>query len=304
MVREILLQHGVRPKWESAHDWVSKDVKTELNSGNGVTLTIHIAAYRLHLVDLKRCCKRTGRSPLTVREQVLWMVNSITTTDPSLNAHIAQINGDLTGIRMNFEAAATHLMLTDPVERTSVKSKRRRILNPSISLLAGRGESGVDFRWHNQNEFKELTQDKKDELSAWRNTAAGKASMEAAKTKFKAKRDEKKQKQEGGGGNNGGLDKNDKGADILSNKKLQKKFQVAVAKASKKIVAASIEAKKAEVAAVDLSLEAVIKRRGDKTPVISATLVKDDDEAAAEKKFTQQQTKIKLSLSRPVPTKW
>ena len=60
------------------------------------------------------------------------------------------------------------------------------------------------------------------------------------------------------------------------------------------MVAASVEAEKAEVVAVDLSLEAAIKRRSDKTPVISATLV-EDEEAAAEKKFTQQQIKIKLS---------
>ena len=235
------------------------------------------------------------------------MVNSITTTDPLLIAHIAQINGDPSGMGVNFEKAATHLMLADPVERTAVKSKRRRdTRNPSISALAGRGELGVDFRWHNRNEFKALNSDQKDELSAWRNTAPGKKSMEEAKAKFKAKRDAKKQKQEGGGGNAGGGDDKAKGtqdADILSNKKLQKKFQAAVVKASKKMVAASMEAEKAEVAAVDLSLEAVIKRRSDKTPVISATSVVEDDEAAAEKKFTQQQTKIKLSAVKSRLTK-
>ena len=77
---------------------------------------------------------------------------------------------------------------------------------------------------------------------------------------------------------------------------MQKKFQSAVVKASKKTVAASIEADKAEVAAADLSLEAAIKRRGGSdAPVISAKSVVVDDEADAEKKFTQQQTKIKLS---------
>ena len=191
---------------------------------------------------------------------VLRIVNSIITTDPLLIAHIAQINRDPMGIGMNFEATATHLMLADPVERTSVKRKRIRTLNPSILSLAGREESGVDFQWHNRHEFKELTQDQKDELAAWRNTTVGKAAMESAKAKFKAKRDAKKQKKEGGRGNTGDLDDKDKGADILSNKKLHKKFQVAVAKASKKMVAALIEAEKAEVAAVDLSLEAAIKR--------------------------------------------
>ena len=296
VVRTILLQHGGRNKWEVAHDQVLKDVKTEWSSANGVkTLTLHIGAYRQRVVDLKKCCKHTGRSPPTVREQVLWMIGSIETTDPLLIAHIAQINGDPTGMGMNFEAAATHLMLADPVARSAVKSKRKRSGNPSISALAGRGETGVDFRWHNRNEFKALSSNQKDELSAWRNTASGKKAMEEAKATFKAKHDAKKQKQEGGGGNAGsGDDKAKEKEDILNNKKLQKKFQVAVAKASKKMVAASIEAEKAEVAAADLSLEAAIKRRSG-TPVISATSVEEDVDEKDEKKFTAQQTIIKLA---------
>ena len=68
--------------------------------------------------------------------------------DPLLIAHIAQINGDPSGMG-NFEMAATHLMLADPVERTAVKRRRKDKWNPSISALTGRGESGVAFRWHN-----------------------------------------------------------------------------------------------------------------------------------------------------------
>ena len=120
--------------------------------------------------------------------------------------------------------------------------------------------------------------------------------MESAKAKFKVKRDAKKQKQEGGRGNSGGGDDKAKGADILSNKKLQKKFQAAVVKASKKMYAASMEAEQAAVTASDLSLEAAIKRQSDKNvPVISATLVVEDvdDEVAADKKFNEQQKKIK-----------
>ena len=161
---------------------------------------------------------------------------------------------------MNFEGAATHSMLADPVEKSKVLKRKARTSNPSISsTLAGRGGTGVDFRWYNRDEFKGLNQDQKDESSAWLTTAVGKAAMDAVKAKFKAKRDTKKQKQEGGGGNSGVGDDKAKGADILSNKKLQKKFQAAVVKASKKMVDASMEAKKAEVAAADLSLEAAIK---------------------------------------------
>ena len=109
---------------------------------------------------------------------------------------------------------------------------------------------------------------------------------------------QRSRKQEGGGGNTGSEDDKAKKEkeDILKNKKLQKKFQVAVAKASKKMVAALIKPEKAEVAAADLSLEAAIKRRSG-TPVISATSVAENVDALenAEKKFTAQQTMIKLA---------
>ena len=87
---------------------------------------------------------------------------------------------------------------------------------------------------------------------------------------------------------------------ILGNKGVQKKFQKAVAKASKKMVASSLEAEKAEISAMDSSLKAAIQRQsnaGGKTPIISSTSVKenDDEAAATEEKFTQQQTRIKLS---------
>ena len=91
---------------------------------------------------------------------------------------------------------------------------------------------------YNRDEFKLLNQDQKHKLSAWRTSAVGKAAIDAVKAKFKAKRDAKNQKQEGGGGNAGGGDDKAKGADVFSNKKLQKKFQAAVVKASKKVVAA------------------------------------------------------------------
>ena len=117
VIREMYLQYGGCTKWENAHDAVMSTLKTNRNSANAnKTLTNHIATYRVNLVDVKRCCKRTGRSPPTVREQILWMVGSIITANPLLTAHIAQINGDPLGLGMNFEGAATHLMLADPIE--------------------------------------------------------------------------------------------------------------------------------------------------------------------------------------------
>ena len=143
-----------------------------------------------------------------------------------------------------------------------------------------------------------MDQNQKDELFAWRTSAEGKAAIEANQTKLKAERNAKKQKRGGGGGNAGGGDDTaaEKAKADKATKKVQKNYQAAVAKVAKQLVASSIEAERAECAAADLSLEAAIKRRGnDPAAKISATSVVEDDEAEAEKEFTQSQTKIKLS---------
>ena len=167
------MQYGGRSKWERAHDLSMSNMKIKWNSANSnKNLTLHIAFFRQTWVDLKYCCKHTGRSAPTARERVLWMLESIVTVDPLLIAHIAAINGDPNGKGMDFELAATHLMLADPVERKAAilnnnsKRKRNGITVSSAQVLSGRGESGVDFRWHNRKEFRELTQNQKDELSA------------------------------------------------------------------------------------------------------------------------------------------
>ena len=302
VMREIATQHGGRVKWERAHDQSMKETKNEWSSANAnKTLTLHIASLRQTMVDLKNSCKHTDRSPPSVREQVLWMISSINTSDPLLIAHIAQINGDPAGMGMNFELAATHLMLADPVERATVRSSKRKRNGITVSALSGRGESGVDFRWHNKNEFKALTSDQKDELSAWRNTPPGQKSMKEAREKFKAQMAAKKLKKEEGGGS---ASSNDKASEKQNNKKLQKKFQVSVVKAAKKMVAESMEAEKAEVAAADQSLDAAIKRRAG-AAVISATSVGEDENALenADKKFEAQQAIVKLSSVKARLTK-
>ena len=301
VIKEMYMQHGGRTKWENAHDSTMIQLKTMWNSSTGTkTLTNHIAAFRVNMVDIKRCYKRTGWSTPIEREQVLWLVGLIIATNPLLTAHIAGINDDSNGLGNNFEAAAMHLMLADPVEKHKVKGKRSG--NPSISsALAGRGKTGVDLGWYNRDEFKQLDQAQKDELILWRSSAEGKAVILANKTKLKAKRNANKQKtggeegnkSSGGGGDDVAADKAkaDKAA-----KKLQKNYPAAAAKAAKQLEASSMEAERAECAAADLFLEAAIKRRGgDPAAKISATSVIEDDYAVAEKDFTQNQTKLKLS---------
>ena len=190
-------------------------------------------------------------------------------------------------------------MLSDPIEK-HVKSKKSEGTLIS-SALTGRGSTGVNLCWYNRDEFKQLTQEQKDESILWQTSAEGKVIIKANKNQLKADCNVKKRKFEGGGGSSnkagGGGDngKADKAKSDKAEKVLQKKYQAVVAKAAKKLVASSIEAERAESAAANLSLEAAIKRQGGDSVEISATSVIKDNEAVAEKELTQKQTQIKLS---------
>ena len=212
-------------------------------------------------------------------------------------------------------------MLADTIEK-HVKSKRFGGVSIS-SVLARRGNTGVDLRWYNQDESKQLNQAQKDELILWQTSEEGKTIIKANKNQLKAEHNAKKRKSEEEGGNSnksggGGDDKkteskadkaqadkaqvdkakDDKATDDKAEKTLQKKYQAAVVKASKKLVASSIEVERAECTAADLSLEAATKRRGDDSTKISATSVIQEDDAVAREEFTQKQTQIKLSTAK------
>ena len=175
------------------------------------------------------------------------------------------VNADLTGLGNSFKDTTTHLMLVDYIEGKRHSSRSGAGVSIS-STLAGRDDTGVDLRWYPNDEFKQLSMEQKDELIVWRQSDKNQAYIKAGKDKVKvnwlANKKKRSEKREGGNSNgkrNGSTDGKE-----INKVKHQKKYQVVVAKAAKKLVASSIEAEKAEYNAVDASLEAAIKRRGTK----------------------------------------
>ena len=61
VIKSMYLQHGGCTKWEKAHDSRMTQLNTKWNSANGNrTLTNHITMFRVAIMDVIRCCKRTG----------------------------------------------------------------------------------------------------------------------------------------------------------------------------------------------------------------------------------------------------
>ena len=257
VMRSITKQHGGTAKWEKAHaSLIVASKKTWKSTGN-ITLTEHIASFRVTMSKITKACKHTTNTPPTSREQVLTLLASIETTESLLQAHIAQINGDPNGKGSDFEETATHLMLADPVEKHKSKQTKKVTIS---SLLAGRGTTGVDLRWYPNAEFRKLSDDQRNELMEWRKTPEGESAMKRSLEEARKKRKHNPNPcggRGGGGGNN----------DTPSKKKQRiQKFETAVAKATEAKVAAAVASYESEEqgdAKFDAGLASAIERLND-----------------------------------------
>ena len=118
--------------------------------------------------------------------RVGYLLDNIETTDPLLNATMAQIRTDKddvaqTGLRYSFEEAVTTLTPSDPVARRRIGKNRldgvaaadvEATISPvdadGTKIRVGIGKTGVALRWHVGPEYAKLPKDQKDELRRWR----------------------------------------------------------------------------------------------------------------------------------------
>ena len=272
--------------WEKAHEKLIGLLKKKWKSTGNITLTEHIASFRGIIAKIVRACKHTDHTSPTEREQVLLIINSIDTTESLLQAHISSINGDPTGRGSSFESTATHLMLADPVERNQSKQSRKISIS---STLAGRGSgTGVDLRWYPNWEYKKLDDKEKKELGDWRKTPAGEAAM-------KKSREEAAKKRKPKSGSPGGDGANDNSA------KRQKKFDKAVQKQAKQIVASAMEADEQDYAEFTARIDAAIKKRSETSVSVAevrAAEVPKEDSTEPEAKESQRAVKLASIMRR------
>jgi hypothetical protein len=102
----------------------------------------------------------------------------------------------ITGKRNNFEAAASHLLLYNPVAKKRTSGQKRgsgEISEPTGEILSfgtkeGIGHTGVHLRYHKPEEYVTLSKEQTDELQAWRMTPEGKKTSKRSKGKEKGQK--------------------------------------------------------------------------------------------------------------------
>ena len=137
--------------------------------------------------------------------RVGFLLEGIQCSDPGLQAAMASIKTDNgpEGMSNNFEATAAHLLPYDPVAKKRSSGQKRgsaqiaSVMDPSPTTTKklSIGKTGVHLRYYKTGEYRNLTNEQKEELKEWRannpNTfkaGSKKAKKEAKKSKSSMKK--------------------------------------------------------------------------------------------------------------------
>jgi hypothetical protein len=157
-------------------------------NGRNYSLEKHVSNHRQAADDLNDCSNHITLPVPDQSQRVEYLIDSITCADSTLQASIGLIRSNVNNMRENFELAANILIEVDPYRRTQRQSGKPPAQVSAIDFASGRGDTGVDLRWHTPTEFKTLSQEQKDELVAWQKTSDGKQVLQKSKEENRVKR--------------------------------------------------------------------------------------------------------------------
>lgn len=143
-------------------------------NGRSFPLEQHISNHRTAIDDLTDCAQHINNAVPDITQRVEYLLESINCQESSLQAAMGNIRADTNNMRSNFEMAASHIIEIDPYRRSSRQGGTGKTATVSSVTFAGRGNTGVDLRWHTRKEFSSLSNEQKDELVAWQKTKEGK----------------------------------------------------------------------------------------------------------------------------------
>ena len=144
-------------------------------SGNQFPFESHVSKHRKAHDQIVECSTHIACQIISAEQKVEYLLDSITSNDNTIQATLALIRSNPV-LRADFEQAASNLIEIDPFKKNRGNGTGKRphynISDASgIAFQGGRGESGVDLRWHSRKEFNKLTSAQKDELNSWLKTS-------------------------------------------------------------------------------------------------------------------------------------
>lgn len=181
-------------RWETEitkYDGILHEAKWK-GTGNQ-TLENYISIHRNAYQHLCAAAEHVPHQLPNAHTRVKHLLQGIISSDARLNAAIAYVQADA-AIKGDFERASAQIQPHCPITKRLAGSKRTNVeisatdanIDAHVGAvnggLTGRGpNTGVHLRYHTTQEYKKLTKEQKEELLAWRKTAAGQASIAAGK---------------------------------------------------------------------------------------------------------------------------
>jgi hypothetical protein len=158
-------------------------------NGRNYSLEKQVSNHRQAFDDLNDCSNHITVTAPDAAQRVEYLIDSIVCPDSTLQAAIGLIRSNVNNMREDFELAANALIEVDPYKRAQrPPSGRPNAQVSAIDFGSGRGDTGVDLRWHTPNEFKSLTNEQKQELITWQRSPDGKSSLKKSREDHKSKR--------------------------------------------------------------------------------------------------------------------
>jgi hypothetical protein len=177
-------QYAGRDKWEAEIKRHEQLLHTRLWKGqSNFTLERFIAQHRNAFVSMQAAAEHVTYQLPNEHSRVGYLIDAIQCNDAGLQAAMASVKTDqaVTGMRNDFEAAATHLLPYDPVQKKRVDHAGGKRSPADISdttgedanvssfgTKKGNGSSGVPLRYHTKVEYDLLDKAQKEELREWR----------------------------------------------------------------------------------------------------------------------------------------
>ena len=123
-------------------------------TGNSYELETHVSNHRQAYDDLRECSTHITVPVPSDPQRVEYLIDSINSKDSTLQYSIGLVRANTNNTRNNSEGAANILIETDPYRRPTRTNTRDANVS-AIDFSAGRGNTGVDLRFHPKHKFLE-----------------------------------------------------------------------------------------------------------------------------------------------------
>ena len=171
----IRSQHAGDDKWDKLIREADELIHNRVWKGlNNFTLESFIQQHRQSFVDMQMASQHVQYQLPNDHTRVGYLLDAIKSTDPGLQAAMAQIrSNDVT--RANFEEAVSYLLPYDPVvakrkaKRGSGQISSAEVGSTDADKPTGIGpKTGVHLRFYEEEEYHQLSTEQQDELRQWR----------------------------------------------------------------------------------------------------------------------------------------